>query len=149
MAHKAVYTMKDVVIKFYKDAVTPGVVPTAWSSGVTLTCIATGVSIDEKQDAALVHGQGSNQPVGTRVGVITYEWSIDALYTNDAYSLGSSLKLSQLIESEMGFFAMQIADGGDTKVLTYCTVTGTPMKVGEGEGLTISLSGIAEAVATT
>lgn len=150
MAHKKVYTMKDLILKIYQDPTNPGIAPTDWATGLTLTCIATGFNCDTKQDAALVHGQGSNKPVGTRIGVITHEWSIDALYTDDTYNMGSALKLSQFLEDEgIGFFAMQATLGAETKVLTYCTVTGVPQKVGEGEGLTISLSGLAEDVETT
>jgi hypothetical protein len=149
MAHKTIYGMKDVAIKIYRDTSTPGIAPANWSSGLALACVATGFSYSPKQDAALVHGQGSNQPVATRKGVITYEWTIDALYTNDTYAMGSALKLSQFIESEMGFFAMQIIDGADTKVFTYVSLTSTPQKISEGEALSCNMEGIAEAVATT
>lgn len=140
--------MKDVTIKIYRDPTTPGIAPSNWSTGLELVCVATGFSFNPKQDIALVHGQGSNQPVGTRKGVISYEWSIDALYTNNTYSMGSAMKLGQMIELEMGFFAMQITSGADTKVLTYCSLSGTPEKVSEGEALSCNLEGLAEAVIT-
>lgn len=148
MAHKNIYGLKDVVVKIYRDGSTPGIAPGNWSSGSEIVAVATGFSFNPKQDCALVHGQGSNQPVATRRGAISYEWSIDALYTNNTYAFGSSYKLSQLIEQEVGFFAMCITNGAETKVLTYCSLTGTPMKVSEGEALSCNLEGIAESVTT-
>lgn len=148
--HRNVYTLKDVSIYFYKSPTTPGVAPADWNSGNVLRAIATGFTLDIKQDAALVHGQGTRFPVGTRVGAVSYEWSIDAIYTNDTYStIGTGVALGQFIEAEAGFFSIKVVAGPETKILTYCTVTGSPVKVTEGECVTCSVSGVAEWVSST
>lgn len=154
--HRNVYTLRDVTVTLYKDAVTPGKAPTSWSSGNVLRAIATGFTLTTKQDAALIHGQGSRFPIATRIGEVSYEWSIDAIYTNDTYAtMGSGLKLDQFIEADVGYFAMKIevlnlaGSPIDTRVLTYCTITEIPFKVAEGECVTCSLSGLAEWVSSS
>jgi hypothetical protein len=144
--------MQDLAVQFYflGSGLAPSGEATWADDGEVITFIGTGFSYDPKQDAALVHGHGSNQPTGTRKGAISYEWSFDALYTNDAYTVAAATtkKLSEFVEDEVGFFAMRIDLGDSIKVFEYCSVTGTPMKVGEGEALTISLSGVAEVLTT-
>lgn len=156
--HREVYTLRDIVIKFYRDNVHPGYAPGSWSdAGYMFKGIATGFSLTTKQDAALIHGQGTKFPLATRIGEVSYEWSIDCLYSTEVYSnMGTGLKIEQFIEADIGYFAMQVQilekDGvtpATTRVLTYCTITEIPFKVTEGECVSCSLSGLAEWVQST
>lgn len=155
--HRNVYTLRDVVIRFYRDSLIPGKAPSSWGdANYIFKAIATGFTLTTKQDAGLIHGQGSRFPVATRIGEVSYEWSIDCIYTNDVYSnMGTGLKLDQFIEADVGYFAMQVTvldlagSPIDSRVFTFCTITEIPFKVSEGECVTCSLSGLAEWVSST
>lgn len=149
--HREVYTMRDIVIRVYKDTTNPGRAPGSWANADYLfKGIATGFTLTTKQEAELIHGQGTKFPLATRIGEVSYEWSIDVLYSNETYVSMGGYRIEQFIEGDIGYFAMQVeilnksGTAATTRILTYCTITEIPFKVTEGECVSCSLSGVAE-----
>lgn len=149
MTHKTIYGLNDCDVEIYIDATNPGIAPdgttSTWADdGSSIFAIGTGWKYGTKKEATLVNGPTENgEPVGTRVGNVTRDWSFDSVYTNDTYG-GNTKKLSQFADGDVGMFAMRIAVGtADETILEYCTCTSAEV-TGGSDGLTISMSGIHE-----
>lgn len=144
-----VFNGKDCQVQIYIGA-TPGAVPTdittdTWAASPTANIVAVGTGVDVNTSKTLTPHHGLNQaaPQIIKEGNITYDWSIDALYTTQTYG---ALDMIDLI-NESKVFAMKLTVMNDagaeqaSAVLSYCKCSSDNISVSDDGDLTCSLSG--------
>lgn len=145
----ATFNGKDCQVQIYIGA-TPGAAPTdagddTWDASSTSNIVAVGTGVDVNTSKTLTphHGLNQSTPQIIKEGNITYDWSIDALYTTQTYGAFDMLDLI----NESKTFAMKISAMNDsdvaqaTAVLTYCKCSSDNWSVSDDGDLTCSLSG--------
>ena len=140
---------KDCQVQIYIGD-TPGAEPTAvgddtWDASSTSNIIAVGTGVDVNTSKTLTphHGLNNATPQIIKEGNITYDFSIDALYTTQTY--GASDMLDLINESKTFAMKLSVMDDADTEVasavLTYCKCSSDNASVSDDGDLTCSLSG--------
>lgn len=135
---------KDCLVKLYIDDTTAGIAPTSWATGVTTIAIATSASVNTSKTITPHHGLNHQTPQVIKQGNITYEFSIDGIYTPDAVE---DLDDIQAMVDGTTTFAMylQANDATATEAMSIellsCACSAGNVEVSDDGDLTFSLSG--------
>ncbi len=160
MAVQTIETYKgyEVRVLLYIDEDGNGGEPDTWASatdGVTLIGVATDVSTSASTDVTDITGLNQQTPYNTKQSNISYEWSLDQLYTTTEWQDDATSPVSynpvNMINSGMKF-AIQIAgmdakgetasDDEFTVVLTQCSISDDELSVSGSDGdMTFTMSG--------
>lgn len=133
-----------------------GALPTSWGTDTNILAVGKSVSCSGSADVEEIHGLNQQAPYTTKQGHLSWEWSVDSLYTTDVYQTEeetptSEFDILQLLDSGMKF-AMKITllDGAGDKdtsteaasiELSGCTPEEDSFEVSDDGDATVSLSG--------
>lgn len=142
------YNGQDVKIMFYQSSSDAGALPEdddkTWDDDGDVFAVATGASHNTSKEINGKYGINHQTPQLLKEGQITYEWSVDNLYTTDEYGGKNLLELINGGET----FALKLAflgsDGTteDTVVeLAYCKADQDNLEGSEDGDVTCNLSG--------
>ncbi len=148
------YTGKDVLVEIYRDASTPGDAPVDWDTATkTAFAIATTASVNTSKEVTEFHGLNHQTPQEIKEGRITYEWSLEEIYTDTDFvdSGGANgVDFLELIDSG-NRFAMRLTFTNEvtgtverTIVLTHCVASSDNLEASDGGNVTGSMSGRAK-----
>ena len=137
---------KDCQVQIYIDSVTAGIAPTgaySWASDGDIIAVGTGVDVNTSKTLTPHHGLNNSTPQVIKEGNITYDWSIDALYTTATY--GSTDMLDLINTSKTFAMKLTVMSDADVEiasaVLTYCKCSSDNASVSDDGDLACSLSG--------
>lgn len=140
------YNGQDVKVMFYQDGTTPGAAPSDWESDSTVFAVATGFSQNTSKEVNGKYGFGNQTPQLLKEGQITYEWSVDNLYTTTDYG-GNSL-LDMINGGQTFALYIQTLDSTgseDSSVeLLFCEADQDNLEGSEDGDVTCNLSGQAK-----
>lgn len=138
---------KDCKVEIY-IGVTAGMEPTsqtipeAWIDA-DIVAVGTGVDINTSKTLTPHHGLNNATPQIIKEGNITYDFSIDALYTTQTYG---ALDMIDLINESKSFaMKLTVMDDSDVEVMSvvveYCKCSSDNLSVSDDGDLSCSLSG--------
>lgn len=137
---------KDCKVQIYIDASSAGIAPAGantWDANSDVVAVATSVDVNTSKEITPHHGLNHATPQILKEGNITYDWSIDALYTTQTY--GSEDMVDLINESKVFAAKVTAMDDADTEVagvvLTYCKCGSDNLSLSDDGDLTCSLSG--------
>lgn len=138
---------KDTQVQIYIDGTTAGIEPDGavktWTADSDVIAVGTGVDINTSKTLTPHHGLNNATPQIIKEGNITYDFSIDALYTTQTF--GATDMLDLINESKT--FAMKVTVMSDadveimSAVLEDCRCSSDNASVSDDGDLTCSLSG--------
>ena len=138
---------KDCQVEIYVDNTTAGAAPGDWATVDDILAVGTGVDINTSKTVTVHHGLNHATPQAIKEGNITYDFSIDALYTTKEYGESTSATdLYDLINESIAF-AMKLTVMSDADVevmsvvMTYCRCSSDNLSVSDDGDLTASISG--------
>ena len=138
---------KDCKVEIY-IGVTAGMEPTsqtipeAWTDA-DIVAVGTGVDINTSKTLTPHHGLNNATPQIIKEGNITYDFSMDALYTTQTYG---ALDMIDLINESKSFaMKLTVMDDSDVEVMSvvmeYCKCSSDNLSVSDDGDLSCSLSG--------
>lgn len=138
---------KDCKVQIYIDASVAGVDPTlygnTWDTDSQVIAVATSVDVNTSKEITPHHGLNHATPQILKEGNITYDFSIDSLYTTASY--GSTDMVDLINESKTFASKLTVMDDDNVEVagvvLTYCKCSSDNLSLSDDGDLTCSLSG--------
>lgn len=140
------YNGKDCIVYLYIDSVTPGAKPSGtdtWVSVGSTVAIATSVSVNQNKTITPHYGLNNPTPQVIKQGNITYEFSLEGVYTTKEYGAMDVIEMiDHGVQFAMNLEAQDATPATDLELeLEYCVASSVNVEVSDDGDLTFSMSG--------